>query len=76
MKKFIIITCVMFFLVSCSSKSTTDENQSYQNISELTEEQDQAIADSLSMELENARMELEQETKENLSEIDSLLENF
>ena len=70
MKKLFAILSLGLLMVSCggNTKSAQDET--------ITPEQEQAIVDSLSTQIENERVELEQTTNENLAEIDSLLENF
>lgn len=69
MKKVLIIMCCMFIFASCGTRQE-------QSSAELTMEEEQAVADSIANSIEQSRQELSNETKENLQEIDSLLENF
>ena len=71
MKKALTVIGMIMFLISCegTTKSTQEENV-------MTEEQETALADSLSAAIEKDQMELEKVTQEKLTEIDSLLENF
>ena len=70
MKKILAVLSVSLLLVSCGGNTKSAQEES------ITPEQEQAIVDSLSTQIENERAELEKTTNENLAEIDSLLENF
>ena len=70
MKKALTIICCVIFLSACGGK------QQEAATNELTMEQEQAVADSLSSTIDQSREELATQTEEDLQEIDSLLENF
>jgi uncharacterized protein YcfL len=70
MKKFLVIAITALLVTACGKKPAE------QATTELSSEQELVVADSLSNDIEEARQNLEAETQQNLTEIDSLLENF
>jgi len=70
MKKLIVLVTLVMLAAACGQKTSQPTE------TELTVEQELVVADSLSNDLEATRQNLEAETQQNLSEIDSLLENF
>ena len=72
MKKVLIGSLITLFAVACGNTS----NQSEKEAPVLTAEEEQVLADSLSNEIQQAKTELQKESNEKLTEIDSLLENF
>ena len=68
------IFCLGFLLISCGTK--TEQETTVQEATELSEEQEEAIVESISTDLDSAKVALGKATQENLAEIDSLLENF
>lgn len=69
MKKVFAIICCLFILAACGAKQEKAPT-------EMTMEEEQAVADSLATNIDQAREELSKEAEEDLQEIDSLLENF
>ena len=71
MKRLLTVFFIGLFFISCGTTKQADQEET-----QLSAEEETALADSLSNQIENARTELEQSSQENLAEIDSLLENF
>lgn len=68
MKKYLLITFISFGLIACGGSSDESEQDSVQA-------QEAEVVEGINSDIENAQEELATEVEENLSEIDSLLQN-
>lgn len=75
MKKSLLVMAFSVMLFSCSGDEK-QEAADTQEVTELTAEEEETVAEALSSELQSDKEEVHQATEASLEEVDSLLENF